>query len=130
MRPDDPEPRLATYRAVMERTGRPLEIVTSEHHSRAAAYAMTRASIAANGCPDGLLCFNDDVALGAYRALHDLGFRVPQDVAIIGHKTKPIRNVHSLYLRHSLGANSVYCNGRANTNLSIETTAPGTDGRP
>jgi LacI family transcriptional regulator len=85
IRPEDTEPRLATYRAVMERSGRPLEIVTTEHHSRAAAYAVTRAAITAHGCPDGMLCFNDDVALGAYRAIRDLGLRVPHDVALIGH---------------------------------------------
>ncbi len=34
--------------------------------------------------PDALFCFNDLLALGAIRALHDLGLRVPQDVAIAG----------------------------------------------
>lgn len=34
--------------------------------------------------PDGLFCFNDEVAIGANRALSELGLRVPEDVAIIG----------------------------------------------
>lgn len=34
---------------------------------------------------DGLVCFNDVVAIGALRACHALGVRVPEDVAIVGH---------------------------------------------
>ncbi|MFJ8750300.1 LacI family DNA-binding transcriptional regulator [Streptomyces sp. NPDC102441] len=34
--------------------------------------------------PDGLLCLNDQLALGALRALHEHGLRVPEDVAVIG----------------------------------------------
>ena len=34
--------------------------------------------------PDALFCFNDDMAIAAYRALRDLGLRVPDDVALIG----------------------------------------------
>ncbi|MFD5572827.1 LacI family DNA-binding transcriptional regulator [Streptomyces cadmiisoli] len=34
--------------------------------------------------PDALLCFNDQLALGALRALHEQGLRVPEDVAVIG----------------------------------------------
>ncbi len=34
--------------------------------------------------PDALLCLNDPLALGAIRALHDAGLRVPEDVAVSG----------------------------------------------
>ncbi|WNI26693.1 LacI family DNA-binding transcriptional regulator [Streptomyces sp. ITFR-16] len=34
--------------------------------------------------PDALLCLNDQLALGALRALHAYGARVPEDVAVIG----------------------------------------------
>ncbi len=34
--------------------------------------------------PDALLCLNDQLALGALRALHEYGARVPEDVAVIG----------------------------------------------
>jgi DNA-binding LacI/PurR family transcriptional regulator len=34
--------------------------------------------------PDAVFCFNDLLALGALRALHERGVRVPQDVAVVG----------------------------------------------
>lgn len=34
--------------------------------------------------PFGICLYNDRVALGAIRAIHDLGLRIPQDVAVIG----------------------------------------------
>jgi len=34
--------------------------------------------------PDAVFCFNDLLALGAVRAAHDHGLRVPQDIAVIG----------------------------------------------
>lgn len=37
-----------------------------------------------HGCPDGLFCRNDEMAVGAYRAFCDLGIRVPEDVALVG----------------------------------------------
>ena len=33
---------------------------------------------------DALMCFSDELALGAYRGLLDLGMRVPEDVALVG----------------------------------------------
>ncbi|MFI8165716.1 LacI family DNA-binding transcriptional regulator [Streptomyces sp. NPDC085931] len=38
----------------------------------------------AGGRPDALLCLNDQLALGALRALHEHGVRVPEEVAVIG----------------------------------------------
>jgi len=34
--------------------------------------------------PDALVCFNDELAIGAMRRLIELGYRVPVDVAIVG----------------------------------------------
>ncbi|MGH7910597.1 MAG: LacI family DNA-binding transcriptional regulator [Candidatus Dormibacteraceae bacterium] len=33
--------------------------------------------------PDALFCFNDTLALGALRALHEAGIRVPDDIAVV-----------------------------------------------
>jgi DNA-binding LacI/PurR family transcriptional regulator len=34
--------------------------------------------------PDAVFCFNDLLALGALRTLHDAGVRVPDQVAVVG----------------------------------------------
>lgn len=34
--------------------------------------------------PTALLCFNDMVALGAYRAAHELGLAIPRDLSVVG----------------------------------------------
>ena len=34
--------------------------------------------------PDAVFCFNDLMALGALRAVHEAGLRVPQDIALVG----------------------------------------------
>jgi DNA-binding LacI/PurR family transcriptional regulator len=34
--------------------------------------------------PDAVFCFNDLLAIGALRAAHDRGLRVPEDVAVVG----------------------------------------------
>lgn len=39
---------------------------------------------AARRRPTALLCFNDVVAMGAYRAAHELGLHIPNDISIIG----------------------------------------------
>jgi LacI family transcriptional regulator len=36
------------------------------------------------GRPDAIFCHSDDVALGIYRGLCDLGVRVPQDLRLVG----------------------------------------------
>jgi DNA-binding LacI/PurR family transcriptional regulator len=33
---------------------------------------------------DAVFCFNDELALGALRALHERGVRVPDDIAVVG----------------------------------------------
>ncbi|GCE30400.1 LacI family transcriptional regulator [Dictyobacter alpinus] len=34
--------------------------------------------------PDGVFCFNDHLALGVIRAVHEAGYRVPEDIAVVG----------------------------------------------
>ena len=39
--------------------------------------------------PTGVVCFNDLVAMGLLRALHESGLRVPDDVSVVGHNDIP-----------------------------------------
>lgn len=40
--------------------------------------------------PTAVTCYNDLVAIGVYRALHELGLRVPDDVSVIGFDDIPL----------------------------------------
>jgi DNA-binding LacI/PurR family transcriptional regulator len=45
----------------------------------------TRHLLALDNPPDAIFCFNDHIALGAIRAIHEAGYRVPEDVAVVGY---------------------------------------------
>lgn len=40
--------------------------------------------------PRALICFNDRLALGAYQALDDFGYKVPKDVSVVSFDDHPI----------------------------------------
>lgn len=80
----DKECRAQAYEQAMKRARRRPMYIPISDQSRARTREEVRQYIATQDCPDGLLCINDEVALGTYRALCDAGIRVPQEVAIIG----------------------------------------------
>ena len=51
---------------------------------RAVARQLVQDYIHAQGRPEAIFCHSDDVAIGVYRGLCDLGVRVPADVALVG----------------------------------------------
>jgi len=55
----------------------------AQAHRSDGAHAMRRL-LMLDDPPDAVFCFNDLLALGAMRALHEEGYRVPEDVAVIG----------------------------------------------
>jgi DNA-binding LacI/PurR family transcriptional regulator len=75
------------YRAALKHAGLPVDealIVPARHYHRrdgaeAAAYLTEL-----DEPPDAVFCFNDTLALGAMRMLYDRGYRVPEDVAVVG----------------------------------------------
>lgn len=78
------EARHAAYHAVMASAGLPPEVITVPTKRRADVRQTLKKYVTQQGCPDGLFCYNDDMALGAYRGLCDLGLRVPEQVALVG----------------------------------------------
>ncbi len=79
------EPRKRAYDAVMQEAGGQREYLRIPHVSRREARERTKEYINQKGCPDGIFCHNDYMALGVLAALHDLNLTIPDQVAIVGH---------------------------------------------
>lgn len=78
------EARRDAYRAVMAEAGLEPETILAPTKQRADVRQALREFVGRHGCPEAIFCYNDDMALGAYRGLCDLGLRVPKQVALVG----------------------------------------------
>ncbi|MEZ0109752.1 LacI family transcriptional regulator [Catenulispora sp. EB89] len=78
--------RLVGYRFEMARTGTPVrpEYVVSGEYTEASGYECTRRLMALADPPTALFAADDRMAVGALRALADLGVAVPGEVSVIG----------------------------------------------
>lgn len=80
--------RYHAYHKMMLEAGLPEEVISlpisAEELLRQQSHRMLRQYFETHGCPDALFCCNDDLGIGAYRALGDLKRRIPEDTAIIG----------------------------------------------
>ncbi|WP_315580684.1 LacI family DNA-binding transcriptional regulator [uncultured Actinomyces sp.] len=59
-------------------------LVPAEHYSREDGYLAMRNLLSSNRRPDAVFCFSDLLAVGALRAAHDFGVKVPDDIAVVG----------------------------------------------
>jgi len=84
----DNDVRLSAYLTVMREAGLKPEIIDfpDEMYYDMREVVAPRLSeyIARNGCPDGLFCRNDELAIGAYSHLRSIGMQIPDDVCIVG----------------------------------------------
>ncbi|MGC4803896.1 LacI family DNA-binding transcriptional regulator [Micromonospora sp. DT233] len=79
--------RLAGYAAALADAGIAYDealVAPAPAWHRADGAAAMRHLLATGVRPDAVFCFNDTLALGALRALHEAGLRVPDDVAVAG----------------------------------------------
>ncbi len=79
--------RATGYAQALEAAGRPVNPCLQRHHeSGDSALRCHEAYDLLSTHPeiDGLICFNDFIAIGAIHACRALGRRVPEDVAVIG----------------------------------------------
>lgn len=79
--------RLAGYTEALRQAGIGYDqrlVAPAAPWHRAEGAAAMRALLATGVRPDAVFCFNDTLALGALRALHQHGLRVPDDVAVAG----------------------------------------------
>jgi len=56
----------------------------NQQHLRINVKDLLQKYFSQNGFPDAIFCSNDDVAIGAYRALRELGRAIPQETAVLG----------------------------------------------
>ncbi len=79
--------RLRGYSEALAHAGQPFDprlvIQVASYHRVDGLQAMQQL-LALDCPPDAVFCFNDLLALGAIRALHEAGYRVPDDVAVVG----------------------------------------------
>ncbi len=79
--------RLRGYLNALQEAGRAVDPTllasTAWFHRADGARAMRRL-LALDDPPDAVFCFNDLLALGAMRALHEAGRLIPADVAVVG----------------------------------------------
>ncbi len=84
----DFEWRCHAYQAKMHVAGLAEEIIAlpirNEEQIRQQSHRMLTDYFNEKGFPDALFCCNDDIAMGAYRALGELGRRIPDEAAVIG----------------------------------------------
>ncbi|MCM0675317.1 LacI family transcriptional regulator [Micromonospora phytophila] len=79
--------RLAGYTAALADAGIAYDerlVAPAPVWHRADGAAAMRALLDSGVRPDAVFCFNDTLALGALRALHEADLRVPDDVAVAG----------------------------------------------
>ncbi len=76
--------RYQAYVSVLGEAGLPTEFIETGGEARAATRQSLRDYVGLHGCPEAIFCYNDDTAVAAYRALCDLGVRVPDDTALFG----------------------------------------------
>ena len=51
---------------------------------------MAKALLSRKTTPDCLVTCNDNMAIGAYRAIHELGLRIPDDIAVASFNDIPV----------------------------------------
>jgi LacI family transcriptional regulator len=53
-------------------------------------YRAARQVLSTRNRPTAVFCFNDRMAMGAYRAAAELGLRIPDDVSVIGYDNQEL----------------------------------------
>lgn len=80
-----PDPRLKYFQRFASRAGLDYENYMREgEFSRESGYEMMMDLIRSKTVPTSLFCASDPIAVGAMKALLENGYRIPEDVSIIG----------------------------------------------
>jgi LacI family transcriptional regulator len=77
------EKRCSAYVDWMREAGRfDADLCQLDWNTEESGYRLTKAILSLPLPPDALIAGNDNMAVGAYRAIHELGLRIPEDIAI------------------------------------------------
>lgn len=79
--------RLKGYRSALAAAGldeNPSLVIGGEGHDATYAHACMKKFLSRNAPPTGVFCFNDKIAFGALKALHEQGIEVPRDCSLVG----------------------------------------------
>lgn len=78
--------RLAGYKQVLEEHHIPFDetLVASAPSETLPGYELAREVLGRSDRPTALFCYNDRMAMGAYRAAMELGLSIPNDLSIVG----------------------------------------------
>lgn len=93
--------RLDGYRQTLETAGLrfdPALVFTCRKWHQNYGYDAAHHLMTLTERPDALFCASDSLAIGALDALHELGYTIPQDVAVVGFDNRP----HSAHQRPPL----------------------------
>ena len=84
--------RLAGYRAALKDAGIRYDgrLVVPDEAGAAGGYRATSRLLALPNRPTAVFCFNDRMAMGAYRAAAEAGLRIPDDLAVIGYDNQEV----------------------------------------
>lgn len=77
--------RAAAWEQVLRERGRPVPQPQPGDWSPSAGYAGMRRILDVEPAPTALFAANDQMALGAYRAIREVGLRIPEDVSVVGY---------------------------------------------
>lgn len=112
------EDRAAGYRRAMAEAGlADDEIVIFGEFNQASGYAMTRQALALHPAPTGIFAANNFIAIGALKALQELGLSVPQDISLVAFDDLPPGLITFSFL--TVAAQPAYEMGRVATNLLL-----------
>ena len=70
------------------------ELITEEWTDPHGGYRSARKLMALEDRPTAIFCFNDRMAMGTYDLLHELGLRIPDDVAITSFDNQELLAAH------------------------------------
>jgi len=78
--------RLVGYRRVLHQHGIPVDesLIVQAPSETLPGYALAREVLDSPDRPTALFCYNDRMAMGAYRAAAELGLDIPNDLSIVG----------------------------------------------